>query len=130
MKKDADDTSENMKWTPQNLLERLPSLVLVIDLTNTNRYYNPGNLKKLKKETEESDKPRNNLNSSEVPFSNSISQSSSDSDNIHCLHRCKNDSVPTSNIDQSNCSNQLMGIKYVKIHTQGHVVPDSKVVQR
>jgi len=30
-----------MTWTPENVLERFPNLISVIDLTNTNRYYNP-----------------------------------------------------------------------------------------
>ena len=126
MKKDSENISDNLNWTPQKLLERLPGLALVVDLTNTNRYYNPGNLKKLKmkKKVAENQEtsPDKNPNSSNI--SNSVR------DNASRLDHDRNNSDSISDIDQYSSSNQSTEIKYVKIYTQGHVVPDVKVVQK
>ena len=37
---------EHHKWTLNDVLEAFPTLDLIIDLTNTNRYYNPKKLPK------------------------------------------------------------------------------------
>ena len=126
MKKDAENISDNLNWTPQKLLERLPGLALVVDLTNTNRYYNPGNLKKLKtkKKVAESHETSQDKNPNSSNLSNSFR------DNVNRLDHDRNNSDSISDIDQYSSSNQSTEIKYVKIYTQGHVVPDVKVVQK
>ena len=130
MKKDAENPSALTKWTLLDLIERLPDLSLVIDLTNTNRYYHPGNLKKLKRKKKEVEKQLNHETHLEHQTLDNIDKSSLDSSNPHCNDRVKNDSVETSDIDQLTISNTSVEIKYVKIYTQGHVVPDDKVVQK
>ena len=119
-----------MKWTLQDLIDRLPNLVLVIDLTNTNRYYNPGNLKKLKKKRNEAERQQNNEDHKDDQLHNHINKSSSNRLSLHSNNSVVNNSVVTSHLDQLPVSNQSGGIKYIKIYTQGHIVPDNKVVQR
>ena len=119
-----------MRWTLQDLIDRLPNLVLVIDLTNTNRYYNPGNLKKLKKKRNEAEKQQNNEDHKDDQLHNDINKSSPDRLSLHSQSRVVNSSVATSHLDELPVSNQSGEIKYIKIYTQGHVVPDNKVVQR
>ena len=119
-----------MKWTLQDLIDRLPNLVLVIDLTNTNRYYNPGNLKRLKKKRYEAELQQNNEVHADDQFLNDINESSHNRLSLHSNGRVENNSVATSHVDQLQVSNQNGEIKYIKIYTQGHIVPDNKVVQR
>ena len=37
---DGEDEKHNSDWSPKLLLQKLPNLSLIIDLTNTNKYYN------------------------------------------------------------------------------------------
>ena len=126
MKKDTENISDNLNWTPQKLLERLPDLALVVDLTNTNRYYNPGNLKKLKtkKKVAESQETSQDKNPNSSNIRNSVQ------DNANRLDYSRNNSDSMSDIEPYSSSNQSTEIKYVKIYTQGHVVPEVKVVQK
>ena len=65
--KDESENALEAKWTPQLLIKKLPDLVLVLDLTNTNRYYDPSTLNpriKMKKGTrslifKETNSPKN-----------------------------------------------------------------------
>lgn len=119
-----------MKWTLQDLIDRTPNLVLVIDLTNTNRYYNPRNLKKLKKKRNEAESQQNNEEHTDDQLLNDINISSTNRFSLHSNGRVANSSVASSHPDQLQVSNQNEEIKYIKIYTQGHVVPDNQVVQR
>ena len=119
-----------MKWTLQDLIDRIPNLVLVIDLTNTNRYYNPGNLKKLKKKRNEAESTQSNEEHADDQLLNDINKNSPERLSFDSNGKVANNSVTTSHVDQLQVSNQIGEIKYVKIYTQGHIVPDDKIVQR
>ena len=100
-----------LKWTPRVMMEKWPDLALVIDLTNTTKYYHPSYLqgyrtKQLLKAKKDEQKP--NCIKSNVQLDNSQTSSKLVEPSLYS---------PSS-------------VEYVKIFTQGHTVPNAAIVKR
>ena len=119
-----------MKWTPQVLIEKLPSLVLVIDLTNTNRYYNPSCFKYSKGNKKHEERKYNRRGDKEEALVRDTI-SGPDSDNYISCDRIRDTSTSMSKLARSAHSlYERNPIKHIKIQTQGHAIPNTNVVQR
>jgi hypothetical protein len=124
-----------LQWTPQVLIEKLPSLVLVIDLTNTHRYYDPSCFKfsKTNKKYGERKCRHRRINrhgdKEEALVCDTIS--GPENDNNTSCDRIKETSTSMSNLARSaNSLYPRNPIKYIKIQTQGHAIPSTNVVER
>ena len=97
------------------MLDKLPDLGLVIDLTNTTRYYHPSNLTiKSRKRVEK--RTRNQQQNNE--------KSDSQSDRERERHN------PLPKFAESSSLDQFKQISHIKISTQGHAIPNVKIVKR
>ena len=125
--KDESENALEAKWTPQLLIKKLPDLVLVLDLTNTNRYYDPSTLNpriKMKKGTRK--KLSNQGNHVDKLVHDGNCDPNIDCDpKSSCDKTKKNDTSISKSIEHNSSE-----IKYLKIYTQGHAIPNKKVVER
>ena len=106
------------------LIDSVPQLVLVIDLTNTNRYYDPSSLKLRKKQA------RINASNEQNPLNDTKCDNNCDI-NIES-HESEVATQDTVLLDSSSTfiSSPLpREIQYIKIYTQGHAIPNSKIVK-
>ena len=102
--------------------------MLVIDVTNTNKYYSPSSLKHLKPSNEMDstkwDQQRENVSiASYIPCDR-------DREKYNCCDRVVENDTSLSKVSKSSSLFQHEQVKHVKLYTQGHVIPNPKIVQR
>ena len=106
------------------MIDSVPQLVLVIDLTNTNRYYDPSSLKWRKKHARiKAHNEHNPLNDTKCDNNCDINIESHESE------VATQDTLLLNSSSTSISSPLSREIQYIKIYTQGHAIPNSKIVK-
>ena len=99
-------------------MDKLPNLALVIDLTNTTRYYDPSKLNTFKSRKKVATRRCNEEQNKGESKSDSHSDMSQEPDKL----------VPEFAESSSIC--QFKPLPHIKIFTRGHTVPNAKIVKR
>ena len=101
---------------------------MVIDVTNTNKYYSPSSLKRLKPNND-MDSTKRDQQRENVSIASYIARDQ-DRENYNCCDRVSENDTSVSELSKSSSLFQHDQIKHVKLYTQGHVIPNPQIVQR